>query len=54
MRLLWISIVLALVIGLDPVTAFAGCQTWTVYEGGKMKVCTQCCYMGGNCTLTCY
>lgn len=53
MRYVWMVIALWTVIGLDPGLALAGCQTWTVFDGGRMKQCTQCCY-GANCTLTCY
>lgn len=53
MRILWISIALVAMIGFDPGLALAGCQTWTIMDGGRVKQCTQCCF-GGNCTLTCY
>lgn len=53
MRYLWMGIALACVMGLDPGLALASCQTWTIYEQGKTKICQQCCQMG-NCTLTCY
>lgn len=53
MRYLWIAITLVVVIGLDPGVALAGCQTWTIMDQGKTRICTQCCY-GANCTLTCY
>lgn len=53
MRYLWISMALVGVIGLDPGVALAGCQTWTIMDQGQVKVCTQCCYLGGNCTITC-
>ncbi len=52
MRYVWMLIALWAVIGLDPGVAFAGCQTWTVTEGGRTVICIQCC-MGLNCTLTC-
>ncbi len=54
MRYVLMGIALVGVMGLDPGLALASCQTWTILDGGKMKVCTQCCYLGGNCTLTCY
>lgn len=54
MRCIWMGIVVAVVMGLNPGLALASCQTWTVIEGGKTKVCQQCCYVGGHCTLTCY
>lgn len=53
MRYLWVMMMLVVVIGLDPVTALAGCQTWTVLDKGTTRICTQCCY-GAQCTLTCY
>lgn len=53
MRAVWMAMVLGVVMGLDPGLALAGCQTWTVFEGGRTKICTQCCYLGGNCTVTC-
>ena len=53
MKLIWMVIALWTVIGLDPGLALAGCQTWTVMDGGRTRICTQCCY-GSNCTLTCY
>ena len=31
---------------------YANCVTNTVFSGGRMTVCTTCCY-GGSCSTTC-
>lgn len=47
--LIFIFIVLAL----EPLTAFASCQTVTVMENGQVKVCTVCT-RGSSTTVNCY
>ena len=32
---------------------YAQCTTHTINSGGRMVVCTTCCY-GGNCTTNCF
>lgn len=54
MRYLWIGMMVMAIWLLHPGLALASCQTWTVMEGGKVKFCQQCCYPGGQCTLSCY
>ena len=34
-------------------TAWASCRTTTYILGGRVVICTTCCY-GGNCTVTCF
>lgn len=54
MRLL-ITIALLSVTLLTPYIALAGCQTYTIWQGGRAVTCIQCCPpMGGPCTINCY
>ena len=48
MRKLFVGLGLFLVAGV----VYANCVTNTVISGGRMKVCTTCCY-GTNFTTTC-
>ena len=41
-------------LGLSVTMVWASCSTHTIISGGRMVVCTTCCYAYGNCTTTCY
>jgi hypothetical protein len=46
-------LVLALLLALAPLTAWASCTNNTIFgPNGKVTFCTTCCY-GGSCTTTC-
>ncbi len=46
--------VIAAVFGLTFATAvYANCTTHTINSGGKMIMCTTCCY-AGSCNTTCF
>jgi hypothetical protein len=47
------KVIIGTVLALAASAAYASCVTNTVFQGGKMVVCTTCCY-GGNCTTTCF
>lgn len=32
---------------------YANCVTNTIMQGGRMVICTTCCYGSNNCTTTC-
>ena len=43
----------AIALTLAATAVYANCVTNTVFSGGRMTVCTTCCYGGSNCTTTC-
>lgn len=44
--------IIGTVLALSATVVYANCVTNTVFSGGKMTVCTTCCY-GNNCSTTC-
>ena len=46
------KIIIAIALSLTATAVYANCVTNTVISGGRMTVCTTCCY-GTNCTTTC-
>jgi hypothetical protein len=46
------KIIVAIALSLTATVVYANCITNTVFSGGRMTVCTTCCYYG-NCTTTC-
>jgi hypothetical protein len=45
-------LLIGIIFATSTTVAYANCVTNTVFSGGRMTVCTTCCY-GGNCTTTC-
>ena len=54
MSRLFAGLMLALVLGLTAVPAWASCATHTYVLQGRMTTCTTCCYFGNNCSTTCF
>ncbi len=46
------KLVLAIGATLFATAVYATCTTNTIFDNGKMKICTTCCY-GSQCTTTC-
>jgi hypothetical protein len=44
--------IIGIAIALSAGVVYANCVTNTVFSGGRMTVCTTCCY-GTNCSTTC-
>ncbi len=44
--------IIAAILALSTTAAYAACVTNTYISGGRVVVCTTCCY-GTNCTTTC-
>jgi hypothetical protein len=44
--------IIGTVLALSATVVYANCVTNTTFSGGRMIVCTTCCY-GNNCTTTC-
>jgi hypothetical protein len=44
--------IVGVALALSAGVVYANCVTNTVFSGGRMTVCTTCCY-GGNCTTNC-
>jgi hypothetical protein len=42
----WLSLAVTMV--------WASCTTHTIMSGGRVVVCTTCCYAYGNCTTNCF
>jgi hypothetical protein len=45
--------IIGVVLALSASAAYAACVTNTTFSGGRMVVCTICCY-SGSCTTTCF
>jgi predicted small secreted protein len=45
--------IIGVVLALSAGVVYANCVTNTTFSGGRMIVCTICCY-SGNCTTTCF
>lgn len=45
--------IIAAILALSTTAAYAACVTNTYISGGRVVVCTTCCYSPGNCTTTC-
>ena len=46
------KIIIGVALALSAGVVYANCVTNTVISGGRMTVCTTCCY-GTSCTTTC-
>jgi len=44
--------IIGVVLALSASAAYAACVTNTTFSGGRMIVCTTCCY-GNQCQTTC-
>ena len=47
------KLIIGTILALSATAVYANCVTNTVFSGGRMTVCTTCCYSPGNCTTTC-
>ena len=47
------KLLLASILSINALVAYAGCSTTTTTYEGKMITCTTCCYYG-NCNTTCF
>ena len=45
--------IIGVVLALSAGAVYASCVTNTVFSGGRMVMCTTCCYYG-NCTTNCF
>lgn len=52
-RLIVTRTILLLVLGLHVVPALASCSTATYWYGGRMVMCSTCCF-GTYCNTTCH
>ncbi len=44
----------ALALATTATAAYAACTTHTFIQNGRTVICSTCCYVGGNCTTTCW
>ena len=47
------ALIVAAILMAMATSAYAYCRTHTYLYGGRMVVCTTCCY-GSSCTTTCH
>jgi len=46
------KLIIAVVLAAAAASAYAACRTYTIMQGGRMVMCTECCF-GGHCTINC-
>jgi hypothetical protein len=53
MKRILLAVIAALVL-LAPIAAYAACTTQTYLINGRVVICTVCCAPNGNCTTSCF
>lgn len=46
------KLLIAALLAVVATSAYAYCRTYTIIQGGRIVVCTECC-TGGYCTVDC-
>ena len=49
-----LTLTLAVIAILYPLTVHASCTTRTYVVDGRIIQCMTCCYVGGSCTTSCF